>query len=51
MLIALLGAALPIIIEILFHRRKRQVQLPTIRYLLKSKEQEKVKKQDRKRKI
>ncbi len=46
MLIALLGAALPIIIEILFRRRKRQVQLPTIRYLLKSKEQEKVKKQD-----
>ena len=47
MLLALLGAALPIIIEILFRRRKRQVQLPTIRYLLKSKEQEKVKKQDR----
>lgn len=47
MLLALLGAALPIIIEILFRRRKRQVILPTLRYLLKSKEQEKVKKQDR----
>jgi hypothetical protein len=44
---ALLAATLPWIIEWLFRRRKRQVELPTLRYLLKNKEQENVKRQDR----
>lgn len=47
MLVALAAASLPWIIEWLFRRRKRQVDLPTIRYLLKNKEQEKIKRQDR----
>lgn len=47
MLAAIVAASLPWIIEWLFRRRKRQVELPTIRYLLKSKEQEKIKRQDR----
>jgi hypothetical protein len=44
-----IGAAaivIPIIIEWLFRRRKRQVELPTLRYLLRNKEQEKVKRED-----
>ena len=47
MLAALVVASLPWIIEWLFRRRKRQVDLPTIRYLLKNKDQEKIKRQDR----
>ena len=47
MLAGLAAAALPIIIEWLFRRRKRQVELPTIRFLLDSKEQEKIRRQDR----
>lgn len=47
MLIALLAIALPLIIEWLFRRRKRQIDLPTIRYLLRNKEQQKVKREDR----
>ena len=47
MLGALLAASLPWVIEWLFRRRKRQVELPTLRYILKSKEQEQVKRQDR----
>ena len=47
MLAALVAASLPWIIEWLFRRRKRQVDLPTIRYLLKNKDQEKIKRQDR----
>jgi hypothetical protein len=47
MLSALVAVSLPIIIEWLFRRRKRQVDLPTIRFLLRSKEQEKIKRQDR----
>jgi hypothetical protein len=47
MLSALVAVTLPIIIEWLFRRRKRQVDLPTIRFLLRSKEQEKIKRQDR----
>lgn len=47
MLSAAVAVTLPIIIEWLFRRRKRQVDLPTIRYLLRSKEQEKIKRQDR----
>ncbi len=47
MLPALAAVVLPIVIEWLFRRRKRQVELPTIRFLLRSKEQRKVKRQDR----
>jgi hypothetical protein len=47
MLAAAVAVSLPIIIEWLFRRRKRQVELPTIRYLLRNKEQEKIKRQDR----
>ena len=47
MLAAAAAVALPIIIEWLFRRRKRQVELPTIRFLLRNKEQEKIKRQDR----
>jgi Aerotolerance regulator N-terminal/von Willebrand factor type A domain len=47
MLSALAAVTLPIIIEWLFRRRKRQVDLPTIRFLLRSKEQEKIRRQDR----
>lgn len=47
LLYALAAVALPWIIEWLFRRRKRQVELPTLRYLLRNKEQEKIKKQDR----
>ena len=47
MLPALAAVVLPIVIEWLFRRRKRQVELPTIRFLLRSKEQQKVKRQDR----
>ena len=47
LLYALGAAALPFIIEWLFRRRKRQVELPTLRYLLRNKEQEKIKRQDR----
>jgi Aerotolerance regulator N-terminal/von Willebrand factor type A domain len=47
MLSALAAVSLPIIIEWLFRRRKRQVELPTIRFLLRSKEQENIKRQDR----
>ncbi len=47
MLSAVVAVSLPIIIEWLFRRRKRQVDLPTIRFLLRSKEQEKIRRQDR----
>jgi hypothetical protein len=47
MLLALLAAALPWIIEWLFRRRKRQVDLPTLRFLLRNKDQENIKRQDR----
>ena len=47
MLAAVVAVLIPIIIEWLFRKRKRQVELPTIRYLLRNKEQEKVKRQDR----
>ena len=47
MLVALLAITLPLIIEWLFRRRKRQIDLPTIRYLLRNKEQQKVKREDR----
>jgi hypothetical protein len=47
MLAALAAVSLPPIIEWLFRRRKRQVELPTIRFLLRSKEQEKIRRQDR----
>ena len=47
MLAALAAVALPLVIEWLFRWRKRQVELPTIRFLLRSKEQRKVKRQDR----
>jgi hypothetical protein len=46
MLLGLLAIAIPIIIEWLFRKRKRQVDLPTIRYLLRNKEQERIKRQD-----
>lgn len=44
---AMVAVLIPPIIEWLFRRRKRQIELPTIRFLLKKKEQEKVKRQDR----
>ncbi len=47
MLWALLAVALPIIIEIIFRLRRRQVDLPTIRYLLRNPEEKKMKRQDR----
>ncbi|MCX7591595.1 MAG: BatA and WFA domain-containing protein [Kiritimatiellae bacterium] len=47
MLSAIIAIALPIIIEWLFRRRKRQVDLPTIIFLLRNKEQEKIRRQDR----
>ena len=47
MLIALAAAAIPIIIEWLFRKRRRQVELPTIRFLLRTTEQKKVRRQDR----
>ncbi len=47
MMLAILAASLPWIIEWLFRRRKRQVDLPTLRFLLRNKEQENIKRQDR----
>lgn len=48
LLLALLAAAvLPWVIEWLFRRRKRQVELPTLRFLLNTQEQKKVRRQDR----
>lgn len=44
---ALAALLLPLVIEWLFRRRKRQVELPTIRFLLDNQEQKKVKRQDR----
>ncbi len=43
--IALVG--LPWLIDWLFRRRKRQVELPTLRFILDNKEQEKIRRQDR----
>jgi hypothetical protein len=47
MLAAIAAVLLPIIIEWLFRRRRRIIELPTIRFLLRNKEQKKVKRQDR----
>ena len=47
LLIALLAIGLPVLIEWLFRRRKRQVELPTLRHLLRHKDQKKIKRQDR----
>src|SRR5215831_18642443 len=47
MLAAIVAVAVPLLIEWLFRRRKRQVELPTLRFLLRNKEQEKVRRQDR----
>ena len=47
MLLALTGVLIPVIIELLFRRRRRQVELPTIRYLLKSRAEKKIRRQDR----
>ena len=47
MLIALAGVLIPVIIELLFRRRRRQVELPTIRYLLKSRAEKKIRRQNR----
>jgi hypothetical protein len=46
-LITLLAAGLPILIEWLFRKRRREFVLPTVRFLLKREENEKVKRQDR----
>jgi hypothetical protein len=46
MTLGLSAIVIPIIIEWLFRRRKRQIELPTLRYLLRNKEQEKVKRED-----
>lgn len=40
-------AVTPIVIEWLFRRRRRRVELPTIRFLLKNPQQKKVRRQDR----
>ena len=47
MLAACVAVLLPVIIEWLFRRRRRQIELPTLRFLLRNKEQKKVKRQDR----
>jgi hypothetical protein len=47
MLATLAAATLPLIIEWLFRRRKQQVELPTLKFLLENEEQEQIKKQDR----
>lgn len=47
LLVALAALLLPLVIEWLFRRRKRQVELPTIRFLLDNQAQKKVKRQDR----
>ena len=47
MLAGLVAALTPLVIEWLFRRRKRQVELPTIRFLLGAKEQESIRRQDR----
>jgi len=47
MLFAVSALLIPIIIEWLFRKRKRRIELPTIRYLLRNKEQEKIRRQDR----
>jgi len=47
MLAAVAAATLPLIIEWLFRRRKRQIELPTIRFLLRTREQERIRRQDR----
>lgn len=46
-LAGLVGAALPILIEWLFRRRRRRVLLPTIRFLLKPEDEQKIRRQDR----
>jgi len=43
----LAAALLPLIIEWLFKRRKQQIELPTLKFLLENEEQEQIKKQDR----
>lgn len=47
MLAGLSAAALPFVIDWLFRRRRQTIALPTLRYLLKQKEQAKIKRQDR----
>lgn len=47
MLIGLSAFTLPLIIEWLFRRRRRTVELPTLRHLLKHKNQKKIRRQDR----
>jgi hypothetical protein len=44
---ALAAVLLPPLIEWLFRRRKRRTELPTIRFLLDSKQQKKIRRQDR----
>ncbi len=46
-LAAMALAVTPIVIEWLFRRRRRRVELPTIRFLLKNQQQKKVRRQDR----
>lgn len=47
MLAAIVTVTLPVIIEWLFRRRKRRIELPTIRFLLDNEEQQKIRRQDR----
>ena len=47
MLAGLVAVALPLIVEWLFRRRKRQIELPTLRFLLRSKDQKRIRRQDR----
>lgn len=46
-LAGLVLVGLPWLIDWLFRRRKRQVELPTLRFILDNKEQEKIRRQDR----
>ena len=47
MLAALAAVAIPLLIELLFRLHRRRVDLPTIRWLLKHKDQKKIKRQNR----
>jgi hypothetical protein len=47
LLAALAAVTIPLIIELLFRLHRRRVELPTIRWLLKHKDQKKIKRQDR----
>ena len=47
MLAGLVAFAIPILIELIFRWRRRQIELPTLRYLLRDPARKKVQQQDR----